>query len=139
LERDSTVDLSSFPVEHFLKEPVHARSQWMTLPRPRTAPVGREQERASLRAMLHRGDSLVTLIGPGGVGKSRLALLAAAEVASLFPDGVAFVPLAPLGSPDLVAATIAESLGLLQFSGTPMQALTTYLQAKGVLLVPDNF
>src|ERR1700746_1194760 len=88
------------------------------LPRPLTSFIGRERELARARRLL-AGSYLVTLTGPGGSGqtrlrsdKPRLGIALAAEVAGDYPDGVFFVPLAPVRDPDLVPSTIAQSLGL---------------------------
>jgi predicted ATPase len=97
-----------------------------------------------LRALLAQADvRVVTLSGPGGVGKSRLAIEAArAFDASIFPDGVAFVPLASTTEPSLVLNVIANQLGARERPGastTPFDRLVDYLRAKRILLVLDNF
>src|SRR4029453_17897670 len=93
--------------------PPPARAPDRFLPAPLTTFVGRERELAGLRALLARRDArLLTVTGPGGVGKTRLAIEAARELADGFAAGVRFVPLASLGSPDLVLPTIARTLGI---------------------------
>ncbi len=90
------------------------------LPAPLTSFVGRECEVAAIADLLHRADvRLVTLTGPGGVGKTRLASAVAAELAADVADGVAFVDLAPLADPDLVAPTMASALGLRGIGDRP--------------------
>jgi predicted ATPase len=82
---------------------------------------------------------LATLTGPGGVGKTRLALKVAADVRRAFSDGVWLVELEQLRDPALLVQTVAESLGLRQQSGRPpMAALAEYLAQRQVLLVLDN-
>lgn len=102
--------------------------------------VGREVELAKLSQLLDDSSCrLLTLTGPGGVGKTRLALEAASQKAFHFTDGVYFVPLQPLTAPDLIAAAIANAAGF-QFdaSHAPFQQLLDYFHEKSVLLVLDN-
>jgi len=95
--------------------------------------VGRERELERIRALISDDIRLVTLTGPGGAGKTRLALQAAAELSDEFPDGVYFVPLAPLRDATMVTATIAEAVGL-----QPDDDLVGALRSKRMLLVLDN-
>ena len=90
------------------------------LPRFLSPLVGRTREIATLEALLRRADvPLVTLTGPGGVGKTRLAVAAAEELGDQFADGVAFVPLGPIRDPALVLPTIAQALGLRDAAFAP--------------------
>jgi predicted ATPase/transcriptional regulator with XRE-family HTH domain/Tfp pilus assembly protein PilF len=110
--------------------------------------LGREQEMAEIVGLLSAPDSgidqvfkprLVTLTGPGGVGKTRLAIQAAFDLLGGFPDGVWMVDLAPLGNPALVAQTVAAALGLRDGGGQPILAnLIAYLRRKAILLLLDN-
>lgn len=109
------------------------------LPTQLTTFIGREAElREGLRLL--DGTRLLTLTGPGGTGKTRLSLQIAAEAAPAFPDGVFWVPLAPISDPELVASTIAHSLGV-QVSGNelPLDRVTEHVREKRLLLVLDNF
>ena len=110
------------------------------LPTQATPFLGREREVAEVVAVLRSSDArLVTLTGPGGTGKTRLALQAAAELLDAFPDGVFFVPLAALRDPELVPSAIASALGLRDQAGqTPAQVVRETLAGKRLLLVLDN-
>ena len=91
------------------------------LPRPLTSFIGREREIASIIDRLRAHDvRLLTLTGPGGVGKTRLAIRVAQEIAADFPDGVWFVPLAPVRDPALVASTIARALEVPETGDRPI-------------------
>ena len=111
------------------------------LPIQLTSLIGREQEIAAVRHLLQRQEvRLLTLTGPGGTGKTRLALQAAAELSEEFKDGVFFVDLAPLSEPELVVPTIAQTLGLKEAAGQPLLDLVSaWLREKELLLLLDNF
>src|SRR5262249_48350921 len=99
-----------------------------------------EREIEVVRDLLRADEvALVTLAGPGGVGKTRLALAAAATVAADFADGVAFVALAAIRDPALVLPTIANALGLVDMGSRSLgERLVRPLRARQVLLVLDN-
>ena len=109
-----------------------------SLPTPLTSFVGRETEAAALASALaeHR---LVTAIGPGGVGKTRLAIRVARDVADSFPDGIWFLDLVAVTDPGLIGLALAQTLGLTESQGRSIEDLMTgWLASRRVLLVLDN-
>jgi predicted ATPase/DNA-binding CsgD family transcriptional regulator len=111
----------------------------VSLPKPLTSFIGRERELAQAKRLL-QDSSMVTLTGPGGSGKTRLSIAVAAEVAGDYPDGVYFVPLAPVRDPGLVPSTIVQSIGLQDARDVPlMEHLISQLRERRLLLVIDNF
>nr|MBA2362022.1 adenylate/guanylate cyclase domain-containing protein [Chloroflexia bacterium] len=111
------------------------------LPAQPTLFIGREQELRQLCDLLMRDDvRLVTLTGPGGTGKTRLSLQAAAEVLHRFKDGAYSVDLSPLSEPELVLPAIAQALGVTEGGDQSLaEAVAEHLMDKELLLVLDNF
>jgi predicted ATPase/DNA-binding CsgD family transcriptional regulator/Tfp pilus assembly protein PilF len=103
--------------------------------------VGREQDVAAVRALLARPEvRLLTLLGAGGIGKTRLAIEVATQMREHFADGVCFVALAPLRDPGLLLFSIAHELGLQEAGAQPLvETVQAFLRDKQVLLLLDNF
>ncbi|HZD05540.1 MAG TPA: AAA family ATPase, partial [Longimicrobiales bacterium] len=111
-----------------------------TLPTPPTPLIGRADQLAELEVLL--GDPsvrLITLVGPPGVGKTRLALQLVADRRSGYADGVWFVPLASLEDPDLVVPAIATALQLSTARSDPRAVVEAHLRERRMLLMLDNF
>jgi len=111
------------------------------LPVPLTELIGREADVDEVSALLRTATvRLVTLVGPGGVGKTRLAIAVATAMRDEYGDGVAFVDLAPLHDERLVPATIARVLGVRELGGrSAWELVLDHLRARHMLLVLDNF
>src|SRR5262249_21095247 len=111
------------------------------LPEQPTPLIGRDRDVDAVRAQLLRsGPRLVTLTAPPGMGKPRLALATAAELAGEFAHGVWFVPLEAIRDPDLVLSVVAHTLGVQERGARPLvETLTDALRDRRLLLVLDNF
>ena len=110
------------------------------VPKPLTSLIGREADVAAVSALIiDRGVRLVTLTGPGGVGKTRLALRVSEALAAAFPDGVVFVPLAAIAGPDLVLPSIVRALGLREdATRSAADTIADAVRQRRLLLVLDN-
>ncbi len=118
-----------------LAEPVEA------LPSPPTELIGRAAEVNQLcKRLLGHSGRLLTLLGPPGIGKTRLGLAIAAQIAGAYQDGATFVPLAAIGDPDLVAEALVATLKIIDMGQKPTKVkLIEFLRRKEMLLLLDNF
>jgi serine/threonine protein kinase len=131
--------------DRFLEKPVHqVEARPANLPLRRTGFVGREKEVAAAKELLLRQDvRLLTVTGPGGIGKTRLAVEVANGLVESFPGGTHFVPLSSLSDPGLIASVIVQALGIREAGGqSPLEILKKNLQDSSrapMLLLLDNF
>src|SRR3989440_5975912 len=136
------LDIEGLPCDFPLLNTIEAGMK--NLPLPRTSFVGRASELEAIDRLLEGpGCRLLTLVGPGGAGKTRLALEAAARRVDRYPHGVHFVPLASVSSPDFLTPALAESI-LFSVDGahsgfSAQEQLLDYLSERSTLLVLDNF
>ena len=133
--QDNVYMLPSRKRTEFGRTPTH------NLPMQLTPLIGREREVASACDLLQRPDvRLLTIVGTGGIGKTRLGMQIASELLDTFSDGVCLVLLASISGPDLVFSTLCRTLGVKEVGGEPLvDLLINYLQDKDLLLVLDNF
>jgi len=141
-ERIYQLEIDGLPGEFPLLKTIEAGMK--NLPLPRTSFVGRASELEAIDRLLEDpGCRLLTLVGPGGAGKTRLALEAAARRVDRYPHGVHFVPLASVASPDFLAPALAESIQFavdaVHSGFSAQEQLLDYLSERSTLLVLDNF
>src|SRR6476619_1933976 len=141
-ERIYQLEIDGLPSEFPLLKTIEAGMK--NLPLPRTSFVGRASELEAIDRLLgDPGCRLLTLVGPGGVGKTRLALEAAGRRVDRYPHGVHFVPLVSVASPEFLAPAVAESIQFAvdgAHSGfSAQEQLLDYLGERSTLLVLDNF
>jgi predicted ATPase/serine/threonine protein kinase len=131
--------------DRFSEKPVkQVEPRPTNIPVQRTGFVGREKEVAAAKELLLRQDvRLVTVTGPGGIGKTRLAVEVASGLVERFPGGIHFVPLSPLSDPGLIASVIVQTLGIRKSGGqSPLEILKKNLQDSlraPMLFLLDNF
>jgi predicted ATPase len=126
------------------KPPKQAEARPANLPAQRTGFVGRENEVAAAKELLLREDvHVVTVTGPGGIGKTRLAVQVASGLVDHFPGGIHFVPLSSISDPGLISSAIVQAMGIREAKGqSPVQLLNQHFQdslGAPILLLLDNF
>jgi predicted ATPase/DNA-binding SARP family transcriptional activator len=136
LAQDPALDLPAAPASQATPEPARP-----LLPVPLTPLLGREADVETAVALLAEpGVRLLTLTGPGGIGKTRLGLELARRLAPRFEDGARFVPLGAIAEPGRVVPAVAQALGAVEGEGqSPFDALAAHLAGRSVLVVLDNF
>ncbi len=142
--RDLARELAAIRDRFWEKSAKQRETRPANLPVPRTGFVGREKEVAAAKELLLRQDvRMVTVTGPGGIGKTRLAVQVASGLVERFPCGTYFVPLSSLNDPSLIASLIVQTLGIREVGGhSPLEVLKENLQdslCAPMLLLLDNF
>src|SRR6266446_6495321 len=142
--RDLARELAAIRDRFSEKPAMQVETRPANLPVQRTGFVGREKEVAAAKELLLRQDvRLVTVTGPGGIGKTRLAVEVASGLMERFPGGIHFVPLSPLSDPGLIASVIVQTLGVREAGGqSPLEILKKNLQDSlraPMLFLLDNF
>ena len=142
--RDLAHELAAIRDRFSEKQVKQAEARPTNIPVQRTRFVGREKEVVFAKELLQRGDvRLVTVTGPGGMGKTRLAVEVANSLVEQFPGGIYFVPLSPVSDPSLMASAIVQTLGIREAGGqSPLEVLKKNLRDSSgapMLLLLDNF
>lgn len=137
--QDGHFSATPAPITSFRSATEPAQLVPTNLPSPVSGLVGREREIAEVRLILS-SSRLITLTGPGGIGKTRLSIAVGHQVRDRFDDGVFFVPLAPVRDVELVISSIAKALNAREIAGESLiDTLKTFSRFKRMLLVLDNF
>ena len=123
----------------FRSETPSPQSKLYALPAQATPFIGRVEPLRDLRQLVQEDQRLITILGMGGMGKSRLSIELAQQLAPQFADGVAFIPLAPLTKADEIPDALIQTLSLKVLGGTPLEQIKGYLANKQCLLIFDNF
>src|SRR2546421_4082056 len=141
LEKEEIPPAQQQPVRQITPGNIRMPEPIWKVPAILTPLIGRDQEAAAAATLLKSPEiRLVTLLGTGGIGKTRLSLQIAEEMRKYFIDGVCFVPLASISDPGLIMPAIAQELGIQDASALPAsEKVKAFLQKKHILLVLDNF